>query len=351
MKTRKKIPIIMLIVAALFVSCSDEPFTSKGNLNLSFMGENIERTLGPVGSDAALLEIASYDYILKTPSNMYIKGTDQASSVTINDLVIGSYTISVYGKNSAGVVIAEGTKTFKVQRGTNNITVTLDALTGTGSLAVSYVWDPDRAGEVTYNAELKNVKTNETIPLTDPDFYWEDGMLAFSKDNIPAGSYILTVKLLSGSEVIAGHVEAVRIGASLESTTTENYIEIPIGSKVQVMGITVEDRTGLPIVGTVTTTNGNLKPNGLPNNVTLSYSITDWNGGDAVANAGITATWYADDVLIGTGNDVSYVPVKDSTVITAVFYQEAYEGSIGSISKTIEYVVRPSASGFAEYTP
>lgn len=351
MKTRKHIPIIMLIVTALFVSCSAETYESMGKLNLSFYGSEAEKTLTPVEGDYELLNITSYDYVLRTPGGKYIKGEDQASSVTINDLVIGSYEITVYGKNSSGTVLAEGTKTFKIVRGENNVTVTLDALTGEGSLSVSFTWDPDRAGNVTYEATLTNMKSDAVITLTDPAFFAEDGMLAFQKDNIPAGSYILTLKLLDGTEVVAGHVEAVRIGASLESTTEGNYIEIPIGSKVQILTITVEDRTGLPIVGTITATDGNLKANGLPESVSLSYTIMDWNGEATSENAGINVEWYAGNEFIGNGNNVSFTPEEDSTTITAVFYQEEYAGSIGSISEQIEYEVLPSATGFNSYTP
>lgn len=350
MKAKNLTSVLLIIASLVFASCSSEPYVSHGDINLRFTSNNA-KTLAPVGGDYALLEIESYDYILETPDRHYIKGVDQQDRVTFNNMVIGSYTITVYGKNSAGTVIAEGTKTFTVNRGTNNVEVTLASLTGTGSLSISFVWDPDRAGEVTYEAKLKNAKTGEEIILIDDQYNHLDGMIAFEKDNLAAGSYTLTLKLLAGGKLIAGHVEAVRIGSGTLTTSEGNYISIEIGSEVMILTMNVKDMTGLPIVGSISSSDGTLQSNGLPETVTLSYQVTTWNGEGSEAEAGISVEWFADSVSIGSGNNLSYTPVKDITSITAVFYQEAYEGSIGSISKTLEYAVLPSAAGFGEYTP
>ena len=351
MKVEKTLSILLLVVSLVFISCSGESHVATGRLMLSFQEDEIAKTLTPIEDDYNLLEVTKYDYILESPSGKQIKGENLSKNVTFNDMVIGDYSIVVYGKNSAGTVVAEGSKNFSVKKGENSVTVELVSLRGNGTLNVNFVWDPNRAGEVAYDAKLKNMKTGDEIILTDSQYNYLDGMVAFYQENIPAGSYILTLKLMDGSTTVAGHVEAVRIGAGVETTTTENYIEIPIGSEVKIMQVTVKDMTGLPIVGTISVSVGNIKANGMPERVTLSYTIRDWNGNETLENTQIDVTWYADSAEIGEGNNITYTPQKDSETITAVFYQTEFEGSIGSISKTIEYDVLPSAEGFSAYTP
>ena len=117
MKVKKSSIILLLIVSALLISCSDEAHVSKGKINLFFSEDEIVKTLTPVDGNEDLLNITDYDYILKSPSGQYIKGENLSDSVTLKDMVIGTYNIVVYGKNSAGTVVAEGDKTFKVKKG------------------------------------------------------------------------------------------------------------------------------------------------------------------------------------------------------------------------------------------
>lgn len=346
--------VIALLLLTIMISCSDANLNKNGTLILNVEGlEKTSKTIEPIETEAYKVNIASYDYIIQKPDNTYIKGTDLTDETELSNLMLGYYNISVYGKNSDGVVIAEGSKTVKIVSGVNNVLIELTDIPGYGSYLFDITWDTLISGENTsYTATVKPISHDgESFSAVQDCFIPESGYLSIKGENIPSGSYIITVKLYNEDEVfIGGIVEAIRISANAQSSFAK-YVRIDLGSSMETMSISTKDMVGLPIIATISEELGSTASNGLPSKVTLSYTLTSWNGEMEAEDAGVTVSWYVDTELIGTGNNVEFTPDLSKNRIDAVFFQEAYKGSIGCVSKTLDYGISTTGTGFSAYTP
>ena len=220
------------------VSCQEPQQTADLKVTLS----DNPRTLVPRPSD---FKVTSYNIVcsgenLENP----VRLTTTRTSCVIQGLPIGTYTIEATGLNDSNSEIVRGSTQFSLSQNNTSAIVVLSQLIGNGNLDIDFSWD----GNLAEDAEVRVTLTaqdgqdidpvEETIPA-------EGSSVNFSRQGLPAGSYMLVAELYSGATKIAGCVEAVRIGnnATVDEEITFNLDELTTGAGE----IVIDNQSGTPV--------------------------------------------------------------------------------------------------------
>lgn len=191
--------------------------TGSLHLNLAGPGQSNSSHLSTIGSGTDMT-IASYDIAGVGPGGASINMPGiHDTSVEIHDIAVGSWSLSVTGRNASGQNVGRGTVTALVQPGVSTAAqVTVRPLTGTGTLLISVSWPTGLVVNPSIVATL-SPGTGEPINLA---FILAGDTLSasYAGSDIATGYYTLNLKLKSGDLDVWGAIQAVRITAD-ENTT------------------------------------------------------------------------------------------------------------------------------------
>ena len=326
--------ILIIVSIAFLASCSENPGTTTMKLILSTDVENGSRTLLP--SDSTLLDVTKYTITGTGPNGKtFTKSTDD-SSVSIEGLVIGSWSVSVKGLNREGTELVSGSSTFNLTATSGPQTIVLNTLVGTGTF--SFVLDWSLCDVL--NPEME-------VYLTGPDMDSDEVALAVEmnvgakratvSETLAAGSYKVRAILKDGAQQVAGLVEAVRISNGTSTSGTHTFHFSELGPTVLTY---FTDATGTPIKGTLSMANN-------PETFLDGEQYTcvfGFSEPDKVDTDGLSIDWYFDGNKIGdtvpitrTGSTVTITPSNGVHRVDAVVYNKL-RGSTGSAAYTFTVV-------------
>ena len=324
----------VLAVLLLLASCAENPGTTTMRLVLSTESCEGGRTLLP--SDSTLLDVTRYTVSGTGPNGKTFTRSSDNSSVEIEGLTIGEWTVTAKGLNREGTELVSGTKTFRLTSTATPQTIVLDTLIGTGSFSFSLDWSLCDVASPAMEVYLSGPDTSsDEVPL-DVTLNTQTKTATVS-ETLSAGSYRVRVLLKDGSQLVAGLVEAVRIsnGTSTSGSHTFHFNEL---GPTTLMYFT--DATGTPI-------RGNLSASGNPESFldglqyTYLFSFTE---PDNVSTEGLSMDWYYDGSLVKSetsltrsGSSLTQVVGNGVHRIDAVVYNKLL-GSTGSAAYTFTVV-------------
>lgn len=323
--------ICFAVALALLISCAANGNTEQATVRFH-LGVERTRTIAP---EDAVVTTSSYRFTFKSNSSELIKTLDISDDDTyeIAGILPGYYTVTVEALNNSSEVLAEASTNYRFLPGLNSYSITLDSLSGMGSLAVDFSWDKDlfidNEGEAitsTLVLSLKN-QSNTTVAIAEDALVMnaEEGTASLSMSDLPAGSYLLSIQLKNGSSFVSGTVEVIRIA---DNTTSSGSIKLDGKLLIKVEGFGVTDLTSAPIKATITP-NKIFEEGDEPTAATFTITFTSLPKG--ITEDDITIEWYTGDFFAGRGKNASLQPDSGTTRITAV-YKCSKLGSMGSTS-------------------
>jgi len=326
--------ILLIAAVALLASCSENPGTTTMKLILSTDVESGSRTLLP--SDSTLLDVTKYTITGSGPNGKTFTKSTDSSSVSIEGLVIGQWTVNVKGLNREGTELVSGSATFNLTASSGPQTVVLNTLVGTGTFSFVLDWSL---------CEVLNPKME--VYLTGPDMDSEEVPLfvemnagarrATVSETLAAGSYKVRAILKDGGQQVAGLVEAVRISNGTSTSGTHTFHFSELGPTVMTY---FTDATGTPIRGTLSMAdNPETFLDG--GEYTCVFGFTE---PDKVDTDGLSIDWYCDGNKVGdtmpisrTGSTVTITASNGVHRVDAVVYNKL-RGSTGSAAYTFTVV-------------
>lgn len=337
----KKIPvwaILIVVVYSLFLtSCNQTISDEKCTLSFSINSNNLldkSRDIVPL-HDLDL--ISSYKLTLNGPSDEKKEIKLTSSSGTIENLSVGYWTIVVEALNSIDNVIATGNSVIYLTKQTNNIDIKLEQLEGQGKLVLSFIWDEDKVikGQTRVDCTIASEDgtiVNKKNYSFDSDYDLQDNSgTTLLINNLDAGSYIISAKLISNNICLSGIVEPIRIVNSAES---EGVITFIIGDKANHFTFHINNNIMLPISGTIEISN---KKTFVNEDFTLTFTADELP--TRIDKSTLTYQWYCEGEII---------PGATSNVITTrntlgshrydIIVKSTRKGSTGGTTITVETI-------------
>lgn len=315
--------VLSLIATMLFISCTPTSDSERANVIFSIAHDRA-RTLMP---DIADMEVKKYRFTLSGQES-YTKEFEKSSKGTYEFFGVkpGSYNITCTGLSESGKTVVESSVKDKlVMRGENILSFTFDKLVGNGSLNLSIEWNPSSYDVTpTLNMTVYDEKNSVvSIPESAIDkSKAKDGKVAISH-TLPSGSYLFIFTLTKNGEILIGYTEVVRIS---NGATTTGKIDFTLGGSVSSnFGIT--NNTSTPI-------EGNILASKSEEGVTCSIDFSTLPEG--VTKDDLTITWYNEDLLVGYGLTVGFMPFEGTSRVTAVV-KCSKVGSMGSTTTYYTY--------------
>ena len=333
----------VLTVLLLLVACSENPGTTTMRLELSTESCEGSRTLLP--SDSTLLDVTRYTVSGTGPNGKTFTRSADSSSVEIEGLTIGEWTVTAKGLNREGTELVSGTKTFRLTSTATPQTIILDTLIGTGSFSFSLDWSLCDVASPAMEVYLTgpDMKSDE-VPL-DVTLNTQTKTATLS-ETLSAGSYKVRVLLKDGSQLVAGLVEAIRISNGTSTTGSHTFHFNELGPTTLMY---FADATGTPIRGTLSAS-GN--PETFLDGLQYSFAFSFTEPGN-VSTEGLSLDWYydgnlerSDTSLTSSGSTLTKVVGHGVHRIDAVVYNKLL-GSTGSAAYTFTVVPNGSTGEMA----
>ncbi len=336
--------VLIFVFAILLTSCEGE---SNGLASASFsISNNRTRT---VSSGDEYVKVTSYTFTLTGTSTFSDKKDSSAEKdvytfnftkndeekYTITGIVPGTYTIQVDAKSSNNTIVATKSLSHSFYRGVNkDITVSLDALTGSQYVEITYNWTPSSYSGTPYFTLSITDESMNTTKVEDTYITRGTGTATY-KNTLPAGSYIFTARLRNKKAtgtIFIGHVEVIRTTNSNDSLIKT----ISFGDTTPVSNtITINSAISAPIEGTL-----NAVKEGSTAKLSVSYSSLP----DGITAENIKIQWYEEDYMLGETDEgvTSYsfnaasAYSSDSRYTAVMICTKT--GSMGSCSKVYDFL-------------
>lgn len=221
----KNFSIVLLLITLLLTitNCGDQieiKLSDKGSLNLNISVNDQNRTLQP-DTD---MQIVSYDITGTAAGDAgFALSNVTESSVSINNLEIGTWTVVVIAKNSIGTAIAGGSVMIAVnESSTASAAVLLSPLNGQGSLYLVLNWDT----ALTTPGITSTLTPINGTPVS-INFIITGNTASYTDISLQPGYYTLSMQLTDGINPVWGSVEAVQILANESTLGNYNIITPP----------------------------------------------------------------------------------------------------------------------------
>jgi hypothetical protein len=323
--------LILLLALSLFTGCEDQGL-QKGNLILSLACDRFsqaERNLAPADEK---LQIASYHITGTGPQAGTIDLEATNSSVTLGNLAIGKWNLSAEALNSNGDILAKGSVSTLLSKATASAVITLDQLSGEGSLSVGFMWDIEQVADDVHLDIVLTDQGGNPVAIEDASTDKTNGTAVLSVASLPAGSYRLQAKLYSQGLVVCGVAEAIRI---IENTETEGALILTIGDLSTSFSVTIVNDTMMPLQGDIEC-NPSIPVAG--EEVCMTFIPRDLPLG--VSAASLTATWYCEgDIVTSDGFTCTCIPAAGSHRYDIIVESEKL-GSVGSTTLLVSMPVQ-----------
>jgi len=152
---------------------------------------------------------ASYDFHGAGPSGRTFDSNSLSLPAAIGGLRAGDWSISVNVKNGAGVVIATGKTSFKLNPGESKaVGITAKPVDGYGTIDLTVLWTPADVANPSIAASVVPF-SGAPIPLTFG--LPETGRAVCVHSAVPTGYHTLLLQLYDGVTPVMGAVETVQI--------------------------------------------------------------------------------------------------------------------------------------------
>ena len=225
----KRFKLLIVIAAAnlVFMGCGPISSDETGSILIHLSDDVFRRTLDP----PVVMEVASYDIIGAGPldGSFELLGVTD-STVVVDGLTPGSWTVTVQGVNPDGVVIATGSIVVEVLPGrVGTATVVLVPIEGDGWLELEISWPVGALSNPSVEAHLISDVADQILPfdvqLGASRSVYPDPDEPAGGNVFPSGYYLLTIKVFDDGNQVWDWVEAVRI---LAGETTEGEYELTL---------------------------------------------------------------------------------------------------------------------------
>jgi hypothetical protein len=331
MKKTVLLLLIALLALTLFSGCEDQGL-QKGNLILSLACDKFSRVDRNLAPSDEKLEIASYHITGTGPQNGTIDIDATSSSITLGNLAIGKWNLAAEALNSTGDILAKGSVSTILSKATASAVITLDQLSGEGSLAVGFLWDVEQVADDVHLDIVLTDQGGNTIATEAATMDKVNGTAIFSVTSLPAGSYRLQAKLYSQGLVVCGVAEAIRI---IENTETEGALILTIGDLSTSFSVTIVNDTMMPLQGDI-----ECNPSTPEAGEQVCMTFIPTNLPQGVSTASLTATWYCEgDIVTSNGFTCTCIPAAGTHRYDIIVESEKL-GSVGSTTLLVSMPVQ-----------
>ncbi|NCC65867.1 MAG: hypothetical protein EOM15_14570, partial [Spirochaetia bacterium] len=286
--------ILFISMALLSLGGCKEESANRSTLHLSMQkGESTSRSLLPKDTP---LEVSRYVIEGQGPQDSTFSVMSNTSSISVEGLLIGQWNLDAIGQNEKGVDLVHGSKSITLAKEPTETVIILDALSGSGTMDVTLSWDYQMIANPSLVVQLIDSDNNATTltPLINNIATGEAKYSAL----YPSGSYLLQAKLYSGSVVVAGCAEVIRI---VGGKTTEGLIELSLDKYASIpTTLTLVNNLGVPVECSITGLS-----EAVPALVPVTTSLVALNEPDA---GSLQISWYLDGELISASNQCTFIP-------------------------------------------
>jgi hypothetical protein len=290
-KMKRLIPgLPILAFALIFIGCPNPIVgTNTGSLTIN-VGDAVSRTLIP----AISMEPTSYDISGTGPGGATFAQTiTGSSSLTIDKLAFGDWTVSVTARNAKGTAIGAGANTTTVHsNATSTVNVTVKPYDGFGTLNLQLGWTASQVQTAQVESSL--------LPFSGParvlDFAVDSaaGTANFSASDVATGYHTLTLKLKDNGYLTMGAVDIVRIVK--DQATSGSYVFSNINQATGTLQVNVTPEMADPLLVSISGASAT-KP--ADQSMSLGGSVSNYS--DNVAYV-----WYVNGDAVGTGASYSF---------------------------------------------
>lgn len=286
--------ILFISTALLSLGGCKEESANRSTLHLSMQkGESTSRSLLPKDTP---LEVSRYVIEGQGPQDSTFSVMSNTSSISVEGLLIGQWNLDAIGQNEKGVDLVHGSKSITLAKEPTETVIILDALSGSGTMDVTLSWDYQMIANPSLVVQLIDSDNNATT-LTPLINNISTGQAKYSA-LYPSGSYLLQAKLYSGSVVVAGCAEVIRI---VGGKTTEGLIELSLDKYASIpTTLTLVNNVGVPVECSITGLS-----EAVPALVPVTTSLVALNEPDA---GSLEISWYLDGELISCSNQCTFIP-------------------------------------------
>jgi hypothetical protein len=273
-------------------------FTPAGIANRTILPDTDMNTAGYIVSGAG-------------PNGASFQAETTQTSVTVNKLAFGEWSVTVEAVNAGGIIIGSGTQGTTVHTGQNSlVSVTVRPLEGYGTLDLAVNWNAEDTEVPSLDATLVPPAGSALVL----GFEVSGGNTGvYRNEMIPTGYYTLIVKLLDNEVSTMGAVEVVRIVKDGTSAGSFDFTEInkPGGS----ISVEISPEMGEPLTVSIEGAAAELPQGG---SMTVSADVAE-DVGNVVYVWYLNGAWVGtgDTITLGSGLEVDSVNRLDVTAITS----------------------------------
>ena len=287
--------IVIAVASVVLVSCQEEELSgASAKLSIRLSDRSMEaRTIMPA---SALMQTRKYRVSGTGPGSASFGPLDSLeSTIDVENLSVGQWTITAMALNAEGNEIASGSGEFNIGRGQNEVTVVLDQMTGSGQLRLNLDWNED----ITYLDNIKleisvqDISGTEIYSVTKDSDRVSQGISVLIPLN--AGCYIVSVHVSdSDGSLDVGAADAVRI---IKGSVSEGSLHLSGSKPVAEPSFVIENRVGSPMVFYLEYS---------PTNITVGGSVTlnarHGNLDSMIDTSSLVYQWFCDGVQFYSGN-------------------------------------------------
>lgn len=297
------------------LSCADQASDTITDIPDDDAGHS--KTIAPKPN---LMTVASYS-VQGTGPNESSFGPlhSKQSSMSVDGLCPGQWTIVARAYNQNGNELLSGTTSCTLEGGPNTVSMVLGRMTGEGSVQVSFKW----SSALSSSSSIRIVATFED----DKGSRFQESIDARVSSGgaelrrrLPAGSYVMTVRVTDALGLNRGCAEAIRIVSGETSIGVVN-----LAGSASSLEISMDGHVRLPIIVYAT-----CKPVG--GGFILSASYDSLPSG--VSESSLKYKWFCDGEAVGFSKSIT---VSSSNISHRydVVVSCGMDGTTGSASVTV----------------
>ena len=319
-----------LVIALFAFGCTNpaEPPTespTKGSISIT-ISEIVSRNLTP----SVDLVPALYSIEGAGPSGGgFTRDLAGSSSVTIDDLAAGDWTVRVVAENAAGALVGEGTASVALKAGAvAEAPVIVKPYDGFGTLSLALGWtssdlaSPAVAAELLSNSgDARNLAFVVDAAL---------GTASWTASDIATGHYTVRITLKDGGSMKRAVVDSVLISKECATSGNYDFSDLdPAGGPVSVnIGGTTGPSLGVTVPGVASNQY-------VGSTQSLAASVPDYAGD-------VTFIWYVDGAGKAIGQEYSFgAGLGVRTHALSVRAYSADGTRMGLWSKDVSFTVAP----------
>lgn len=296
MKKKHILSFMTVVLAVLMVLASCDDGTKNHEDMKIVLEKDVSRTIIPGAAEE--LNVTSYQ-IYVTGSAANYEFNSARTTMVLEGVPIGQYTITAKGLNRQKIALVQGSVDFNLNRNNTTATVVLEELIGNGHVNLTFNWDSSR---IENEATVKIVLEGEDSSYSEAETLRpaNDGStVSYSKSNLKSGSYIVKAELYDGAIKVSGATEAIRI---VDGSTTSGVISFSLDALPESLGqLTLVNKAGTPVVCTISgISTGDNVPAQQP--ITVSLDVSTFNPSD------LTVKWYLNGEFCHEGIDYTFKP-------------------------------------------